>query len=75
MDAVRVDSKGRIIIPKELRESWGLTEGKRLLLIGKEDYAILCKPARLKDFDDASNRLADEIAQRRRRPIPIQKLF
>jgi len=75
MQAVKVDSKGRIIIPGELRESLGLTEGKRLMLIGKEDYLILCKPAKLKDFKDASKRLAEEIMQRRRRPLSIQKLF
>lgn len=45
MERVRVDSRGRLVIPKRLREEMKLKEGEEVLIIPQED-GILIKKAR-----------------------------
>lgn len=74
MEKIRVDSKGRIMIPSNVRERMKIREGMEVSIITKEDYIILCKSSSASQFKDAASRLAQQIAKQRRR-IRIEKLF
>lgn len=74
MEKIKVDPKGRIMIPSDVRERMKIREGTEVNIIPKEDYIILCKSSSASEFKDASSRLAQQIAKQRRR-ISIQKLF
>ncbi len=41
MYVVQIDSKGRIVIPKEIRERLGLTSGKRLKIVYTNGKIVL----------------------------------
>lgn len=74
MEKVKVDPKGRIILPSNVRGRMKIREGTEINIIPKEDYIILCKSSSAREFKDAASRLAQQIAKHRRR-ISIQKLF
>ena len=38
---VAIDKQGRIVIPKEIREKYGLSEGGKLELVAREDFIEL----------------------------------
>ena len=73
MEKIKVDTKGRIMIPSNLRERMKIHEGTEVNIIPKEDYIILCKSSTAREFKDAASKLAQQIAKRRR--ISIEKLF
>ncbi len=74
MEKVKVDHKGRIILPSNVRERMKIREGTEINVIPREDYVILCKSSTAREFKDAASRLAQQIAKQRRR-VSIQKLF
>jgi AbrB family looped-hinge helix DNA binding protein len=74
MEKVKVDTKGRIMIPSNVRERMKIREGTEVNIIPKEDYIILCKSSTVTEFKNAADRLAQQIAKSGRR-INIQKLF
>lgn len=43
MERVRVDSRGRLVIPKRLREELRLKEGEEVLIIPQEDGILIKK--------------------------------
>ena len=59
---VKTDDKGRIIIPKRIREKMGLKKGTKLKIVAKKDKIILKK----------ERSIAEEYAGRfkPRKPIP-----
>ncbi len=74
MEKIKVDPKGRIMIPSNVRQRMKIRKGTEVNIIPKEDYIILCKPSTAREFKDAASRLAQHIAKRGRR-ISIEKLF
>ena len=74
MEKIKVDPKGRIMIPRNVREKMKIYEGMEINIIPKEDYIILCKSSTSSEFKDAADRLAQQIATHGRR-ISIEKLF
>ncbi len=43
IDVTRVSDKGQVVIPKEIRDRLGMTEGSKLIVISTEDAVILQK--------------------------------
>lgn len=43
---VQVGSKGRVVLPAEVREAWGLREGERLLLSVEPEGTVRVEPLR-----------------------------
>jgi antitoxin PrlF len=41
IDVTRVSDKGQVVIPKEIRDKLGFTEGTRLIVVAAEDAVIL----------------------------------
>ncbi|MFA5897158.1 MAG: AbrB/MazE/SpoVT family DNA-binding domain-containing protein [Thermoplasmata archaeon] len=50
MHTVKVSSKGRIVIPKEVRERHGLGRRTELVLFESGDTLVLCKKADVERF-------------------------
>jgi len=73
MEKIKVDTKGRIMIPSNVRERMKIGEGMEISIIPKDDYIILCKSSTAREFKDAASRLAQQIAKQRR--VSIEKLF
>jgi len=73
MEKIKVDTKGRIMIPSNVRERMKIGEGVEISIIPKDDYIILCKSSTAREFKDAASRLAQQIAKQRR--VSIEKLF
>jgi len=73
MEKIKVDTKGRIMIPSNVRERMKIGEGMEISIIPKDDYIILCKSSTARKFKDAASRLAQQIAKQRR--VSIEKLF
>jgi len=49
----RLSSKGQVVIPEEVRNDLGLTEGDQFVVIGQGDVVILkvITPPKLEDFE------------------------
>ena len=58
-DVTKMSSRGKIVIPQELREKMHLEEGSKFAVVGMEDTIILKKlePPKWEDFDKAINSL------------------
>ena len=41
IDVTKVSDKGQVVIPKEIRDKLGMTEGVKLIVIATEDAVIL----------------------------------
>lgn len=74
MEKIKVDPKGRIVIPRNIREKMKIREGMEISIIPREDYIILCKSSSASEFKDAANRLAQQRTRQKRR-MSIEKLF
>ena len=50
----RMSSRGQVVIPEEIRESLGLSEGSRFVVVGQGDSVILktISPPSLEHFRD-----------------------
>ncbi|MGA8871160.1 MAG: AbrB/MazE/SpoVT family DNA-binding domain-containing protein [Candidatus Acidiferrales bacterium] len=49
----RLSSKGQVVIPEEIRNNLGLSEGDQFVVIGEGDAVILkaITPPKIEDFD------------------------
>lgn len=62
--SVTVNERGQIVIPKDARQKFGLTEGERLI-VGSDEYGIALIPAKLfealikKAMEDAGEKNGD----------------
>ena len=74
METIKVDTKGRIMIPSYIRERMRIREGMMVNVIPRDDYIILCRSSSAEEFKTAASTLAQQIAKRRRK-ISIEKLF
>lgn len=73
MTKARVDSKGRITIPRNIREKMNIRKGIVISIIPKNDYIILCKLSSASEFKGAADGLAQQIVRYGR--IRTEKLF
>jgi len=71
---VRVDSKGRITLPKEIREKYGLTPGSRVLVEASGRGEILIRLIE-KDPSEELAELLGEFEFTRRDRVAAEKLL
>lgn len=50
VDEATLDKKGRIVIPRQLRDELGLREGSKVRLLLDEEKIIIMKPVNPKEF-------------------------
>jgi AbrB family looped-hinge helix DNA binding protein len=43
IDITKVSDKGQVVIPKEIRDRLGFTEGSKLMVVATEDAVVLQK--------------------------------
>jgi len=64
-EVIRVSSKGQIVLPKRIRQKFGIEPGKRLLVATNEGNILLRK---LEDFS------LEEISERTSRAVEEEKI-
>ena len=72
---VTIDMKGRILIPKEIREKLNLKPGVRLLIKIENGRIILLKSTSLEDFQSEIKSFQQKLKDLTTEPIPTKKLF
>ena len=72
---VIVDMKGRILIPKEIREKLNIKPGVRLLIKIENGRLVLLKTTPLDDFRSEIETFQEKLQKLTIDPIPIEKLF
>ena len=80
MSTVTVSSKGQVVIPKEIREMFGLTTGKKLKVFQENKKIILITEPEVKSselFVSASRYFADEAIKESREidEVKIKRLL
>ena len=70
-----VDTKGRILIPKEIRQRLKIKPGSRLILKIEDDRLVLLRATSLKDFQSEVTVFQEKLRNLTTDPIPIEKLF
>jgi AbrB family looped-hinge helix DNA binding protein len=67
IDITKVSDKGQVVIPKEIRDKLGFTEGSRLIVVATEDAVILQRvetiagKVRMRDLLDRVKALTDRL--------------
>ena len=69
----KVDSKGRIVLPQDIRERLGITPGSEVEVHEKEGKAVVEPEDNPEAIIDRMNRLIEETASERGETEPIEK--
>ena len=72
---VIVDTKGRILIPKDIREKLNISPGVRFLIKIEEGRLVLLRTTSLEDFQSEIETFQEKLKKLTNEPIPIEKLF
>ncbi|MHA1245558.1 MAG: AbrB/MazE/SpoVT family DNA-binding domain-containing protein [Candidatus Heimdallarchaeota archaeon] len=70
-----VDTKGRILIPKEIRQRLKIKPGSRLFLKIENGRLVLLKATSLSDFQSELETFQEKLKKLTSDPIPTEKLF
>ncbi|MHA1354531.1 MAG: AbrB/MazE/SpoVT family DNA-binding domain-containing protein [Candidatus Heimdallarchaeota archaeon] len=70
-----VDTKGRILIPKEIRQRLKIKPGTRLFLKIEDGRLVLLKATSLSDFQSELETFQEKLKKLTSDPIPTEKLF
>ncbi|NMC06670.1 MAG: AbrB/MazE/SpoVT family DNA-binding domain-containing protein [Candidatus Lokiarchaeota archaeon] len=70
-----VDEKGRICIPKEIREKLDLKTGERMLFQMSNGNIILRRTVSTEEFLKSAETLQEKIRRSRASPVPFEKAF
>lgn len=70
-----VDTKGRILIPKEIRERLNIKPGTKLFLKIENDRLVLLKATSVREFQSAIEDFQEKLRKLTKEPIPTEKLF
>lgn len=71
----RIDEKGRILIPLELRQKLGLETGSEIVFMVSGNKIILRSALNSEEFRKLSKKITQEIQSSTNEPIEIEKLF
>ena len=72
---VTVDEKGRILIPKEIRENFKIKPGDRFSIRIERNSLILLKTESLNDFQSELETFQEKLKKFIAEPMPTEKLF
>ncbi|MFW9915261.1 MAG: AbrB/MazE/SpoVT family DNA-binding domain-containing protein [Candidatus Thorarchaeota archaeon] len=75
MTTGRIDEKGRILIPLELRQKLGLESGSEIVFMVSGKNIILRSALNSEEFRKLSKKITQEIQNSTNEPIEIEKLF
>ena len=70
-----VDTKGRILIPKEIRDKLNLKPGVKLLIRLENDKIALLKTTTTEDFQAEVDQFGKKLKKITAEPISTEKLF
>jgi len=70
-----VDTKGRILIPKEIRKRLNIKPGSKLFLKVEDDRLVLLRATSLSDFQSELESFQEKLRKLTTDPIPTEKLF
>jgi len=71
----KIDDKGRIIIPIEIRKLLNLKTGEKILFQVQEDKIILRKSISMEEFVKKSKTFSDKLKASSKEPIEFKKMF
>lgn len=71
----KIDNKGRILIPSEIRKLLNIKSGERLLFQIQEDKIILRKSTSMEDFVSKSEEFSKRLKETSKEPIEFQKIL
>lgn len=71
----KIDEKGRICIPIEIRKRLNIKSGEKLLFQIKNDKIILRKSTSMEDFVKKSKAFSEKLEKATSNPIEFKKLF
>lgn len=72
---VIVDTKGRILIPKDIREKLNILPGVRFLIKIEDGRLVLLRTTSLEDFQSEIETFQEKLKKLTSDPIPTEKLF
>jgi len=70
-----IDTKGRILIPKDIRERMNLLPGMKLLIKIENENLLILKPTTDEDFRKEVNIFRKKLKELQVEPISFEKLF
>ncbi len=71
----KIDDKGRICIPSEIRKMLNIKSGEKILFQIQGDTIILRKPSSIEDFINKSEAFSKKLKEITKEPIEFQKMF
>jgi len=71
----KIDDKGRILIPSEIRKLLNIKSGEKLLFQIQEDKIILRKSTSMEDFVSKSEELSKKLKETSKKPIEFHKIL
>ncbi|MBD3192560.1 MAG: AbrB/MazE/SpoVT family DNA-binding domain-containing protein [Candidatus Heimdallarchaeota archaeon] len=72
---IRVDKKGRILIPKEIRERLNIKPGTKLFPKIEAGRLVLLKATSVREFQSEVKNFQEKLRKLTKGPIPTEKLF
>ena len=71
----KIDNKGRICIPNEIRKILNLKPGERILFQVQDDKIILRKSTSMEEFIKKSEKISEILKGITKDPIEFKKMF
>ncbi|MGV9171951.1 MAG: AbrB/MazE/SpoVT family DNA-binding domain-containing protein [Promethearchaeia archaeon] len=71
----KLDDKGRITIPSEIRKLFNIKSGEKLLFQIQEDKIILRKSTSMEDFINKSEEFSQKLKETSKEPIKFKKIL
>ena len=71
----KIDDKGRICIPAELRKIMNLKSGEKMIFQIEEDKIIIRKATKPKEFIEKSKKFGEHLKKITKKPISTEKII
>lgn len=71
----KIDDKGRVCIPNEIRKMLNLKSGEKILFQVQDDKIILRKSTSMEEFIKKSEEFSEKLKEEIKEPIEFRKMF
>ena len=71
----KIDDKGRVCIPSEIRKQLNLKSGEKILFQVQDDKIILRKSTSMEDFIKKSEAFSEKLGEITKEPIEFKKMI
>jgi len=71
----KIDDKGRVCIPNEIRKLLNLKSGEKILFQVQDDKIILRKSNSMEEFIKKSEAFSEKLKDITKKPIEFKKMF